>query len=80
MNNNELCHFFSSQNRNGCLLLGTICTGKKSKAQCKFKKTSREYCEEYNRAIMINRLKGNCDRCKYTTVKCVELPIPEDEE
>lgn len=41
---------------------------------------SREYLEEYNRAIRMNRIKGNCDQCKYTTVKCVELPIPEDEE
>lgn len=51
---NVLCHFYSSANTNGCLLLGEKCTGTRSKRVCKFRKTTREYIEANNRAIELN--------------------------
>lgn len=75
---NVLCHFYSSANTNGCLLLGEKCTGTRSKRVCKFRKTTREYIEANNRAIELNREKGNCMKCKYRSLKCEPVEIKEE--
>lgn len=77
MNDTGLCHFYSAANQKGCLLLGESCTGTKSKKLCRFKKTTKEYIEGNNRAIEINRRKGNCENCKYRFVKCEPVKTGE---
>lgn len=78
MSENVLCHFYSSANTNGCLLLGEKCTGTRSKRVCKFRKTTREYIEAQNTAIELNRAKGNCINCKYRTAKCQIIELKEE--
>ena len=60
-------------------LIGTYCTGYKSKRLCSFHKTVDENIEETNKAITINRIKGNCSRCKYRNVKCQLIGTEEEE-
>lgn len=78
MKDNGLCHFYSSANINGCLLLGVECTGTRSKRLCKFHKTTQEYIKDNNKAIKLNRAKGNCNNCKYRTPKCEIIELREE--
>ena len=41
-------------------------------------KTTKEFYEESNRAIELNRKKGNCINCKYRKAKCDTVTIRED--
>ena len=80
MSDVTLCHFYSKNaaNQRGCLLLREDCNGTKSKQECKFMKTTKEFYEESNRAIELNRKKGNCINCKYRKAKCDTVTIRED--
>lgn len=80
MKDNETCFFLSSGLKNRCALLsGTECTGTRTKKLCAFFKTEEEYIEEYNRAVDLNRAKGNCARCKYKRQQCSKLTKRGDE-
>ncbi len=58
---NGRCVFCSS---GFCTVLNeTTCTGEKT--SCSFRKSYKEFESERNRAIKINREKGNCNNCKY---------------
>lgn len=53
----------------GCKILITEkCDGYNK--QCKFSKTEKQFRRALNRAILINRRKGNCANCKYKTQRC----------
>lgn len=41
-------------------------------------KTTKEFYEQSNRAIELNRAKGNCINCKYRKAKCATTEIRED--
>lgn len=57
------CVFHSS---GYCTILSeTECTGTRSKLLCSFRKTYQEFEADRNAAISLNRLKGNCNKCKY---------------
>lgn len=73
MINKEKCIFLSAEGFCNALI-GTYCTGN----NCKFYKSVRQYAHERNRAIMINRQKGNCENCKYTPIKCELIPISDE--
>ncbi|MCM1223567.1 MAG: hypothetical protein NC548_54880 [Lachnospiraceae bacterium] len=68
----EKC-FFCNTEVNFCDILVTgkravKCDGKNEK--CSFFKTREKYFEDYNKAIEINRRKGNCENCKYVNARC----------
>ena len=70
----ELCRF--KGNIKICkILVDTKCDGTAN--DCKFYKTEKQFQEERNRAILINRAKCNCNRCKYMGIPC---RIDSDEE
>lgn len=69
--NDTTCYFL---NFNG------ICTAKHGEfcdhnyKHCCFYKTEQQYIEDRNRAIILNRKHGNCEKCKYVAVKCQLIP------
>lgn len=62
----ELCHF----SRNGyCeVLTDTRCRG--INISCSFFKTDYQYIKDIDNAIINNREKGNCNKCKYMMTLC----------
>lgn len=58
------------------VLMGTFCTGFKS--MCKFHKTEQEHNDVLNKAIGLNREKGNCNHCKYRATKCSMIGMEEE--
>lgn len=66
----EICKYLMPETKCCTILTGVYCTGRRSKSVCKFKKTEAEYIMQADRAIMINRKKGNCYKCKYKERPC----------
>ena len=67
----EKCRYVNLK-RNVCVLLAdTQCTGTRAPELCKFHKTDKEYIASRDRAILINREKGNCQKCKYQKLACM---------
>ncbi|MDE5770175.1 MAG: hypothetical protein K2I06_00905 [Ruminococcus sp.] len=50
------------------ILVGVKCRG--TDELCKFRKTEKQFQEEHDRAILINRAKHNCNKCKYMRTSC----------
>lgn len=50
------------------ILVGVKCRG--TDELCKFRKTKKQFQEERNRAILVNRKKYNCNKCKYMGTPC----------
>ncbi len=67
---NERCKF-AGVSRYCMILVGKKCMGEAK--NCKFYKTERQFSEAAERAILINREKGNCKKCKYNKIPC-EIP------
>lgn len=64
--NSEICKFKS---HSLCkILLGVKCDGLNK--NCHFFKTEFQFIKDEDHAILINRKNGNCDKCKYTNIKC----------
>ena len=63
----EICRFVST-GRYCQILVGVKCRG--TDELCKFRKTEKQFQEERNRAILINRAKCNCNQCKYMGIPC----------
>lgn len=61
------------------ILTATYCTGFRLKKSCSFYKSKKEYIDELNRSIRINREKGNCIDCKYRSLQCEFLGTEEDQ-
>lgn len=74
----ETCYFLQPQ-INYCGILDVECTGTRSKQLCSFHKTEQEYFEARNRAVMLNRQRGNCGKCKFKPYPCEPVPIGGDE-
>lgn len=72
---NEICYFLRPGKLHECGALNIECTGTRSPELCKFRKTAKEFFESRNRAVMRNRLRGNCARCKYKDVPCEIIEI-----
>lgn len=67
MSNDKVCYFEGAQNI--CQALhGQFC--RHDYRNCSFYKTIDEYINDRNHAILINRQKGNCENCKYMSIKC----------
>ena len=64
---NEKCKF-AGISRYCMILVGTKCRG--DMTDCKFYKTERQFAEEADRAVRINRQKGNCEKCRYNKIPC----------
>lgn len=59
------------------ILEKTMCNG--DHIHCSFYKTEKQYTEERNRAILLNRKKGYCKSCKYVAIKCELVKVKNDE-
>lgn len=70
----EICYFLIPQT-NRCGILDVECTGTRSRQICSFQKTEKEYFEQRNRAVEINRKRGNCAKCKYKPYPCEPVVI-----
>lgn len=70
----ETCYFLQPQS-NRCGILDTECTGTRSEKVCSFRRTEREYFEQRNRAVELNRKRGNCAKCKYKPFPCEPIQI-----
>lgn len=66
----EICYFYSPTAMISCSVLNTCCTGTRSRKLCSFFKTEQEFIFSRNEAVIKNRMKGNCDKCKYSSQKC----------
>ena len=76
-NSKDTCYFLSRGKIRKCSALNEPCSDAESMKKCKFYKTDRQFYEERNRAVEINRRKGKCAICKYKPYQC-ELVIMEE--
>lgn len=74
----DVCYFYSPAQGN-CAVLNIECTGTRSKRLCHFYVTEKEYYENRNKAVLQNRAKGNCFKCKYKSIKCDLIRLGGDE-
>ncbi|WP_303834672.1 hypothetical protein [Ruminococcus flavefaciens] len=75
----ESCYFFNPGKINSCSILNHPCDITKSRQLCSFHKTELQYYQDRNRAVELNRQKGNCSKCKYMDFQCDIIPINEEE-
>lgn len=75
----ESCYFYSPGKMNNCSILNQPCDPNKSRQLCKFHKTEYEYYLQRNKALELNRRKGNCAKCKYKQFPCELSQIEEDD-
>ena len=69
LTNQEKCKFFTERRAYNCnALMHTKCDG--TKKDCRFYKTEEQFDKESDRAILINRSKGNCEKCRYRLIHC----------
>ncbi len=68
MLDNKLCHFKGYGLYCG-ILEDVKCNGVNKK--CSFFKTARQYQEDLDKAILINRRKHRCESCKYNKDPCI---------
>lgn len=67
--NDEKCTFVGEGLNRFCKILsGVKCLG--NNENCSFRKTEKQFIEDRDRAIALNRLKGNCEKCKYMGAFC----------
>lgn len=60
----EICVFATDSRLSTCkVLVGEKCDGKNK--CCSFRKTEEQFRTERDRAIALNRERGNCLKCKY---------------
>lgn len=64
---NEKCKFHIC-GRYCKILIGMDCDG--TNENCSFYKTEIQFCKDADRAILLNREKGNCERCAYKSKPC----------
>ena len=65
----EICTFVSDRTGSFCkILVGEKCNGKNH--CCSFFKTEEQFQTERDRAITVNRERGNCLQCKYMGAFC----------
>ncbi len=67
----ETCYFLQPQS-NRCAVFDEECSESRS---CSFRRTEREFYEQRNRAVEINRARGNCAKCKYKLHPCETIKI-----
>jgi hypothetical protein len=66
------CEFESNDRErygSGCRILTASCGGHYE--NCKFYKTHRQFIQEQDKAIEVNRARGNCLTCKYDCAPCM---------
>ncbi len=65
----EICTFVSDRTGSFCkILVGEKCDGKNR--CCSFWKTEEQFRTERDKAIALNRERGNCLQCKYMGAFC----------
>ncbi len=65
--NDEKCRFHVC-GRHCKILMGMDCDG--TDENCSFYKTEFQFHKDADRAILINREKGNCKKCRYNINPC----------
>ena len=78
MDEEESCYFYQPGKLNECSIKHESCTGTRSSKLCKFRKTYKEFFESRNKAVLANRAKGRCGRCKYKSSPCEIIEIGEE--
>ncbi|MDE5620662.1 MAG: hypothetical protein K2O29_02310 [Ruminococcus sp.] len=63
----ERCKF-AGVSRYCMILVGRKCVG--DAKNCSFYKTERQFAKAADRAVLINREKGNCKKCRYNKIPC----------
>lgn len=63
----EICRFVGTS-RYCQILVGVRCRG--TDELCRFHKTEKQFQKEHDRAILTNREKGNCIKCRYMGTPC----------
>lgn len=67
--NDEKCRFYDGRKVFSCTaLVNKKCSGEDT--ECSFYKTDAQYYDELNYSIFLNRMKGNCEKCKYVVTPC----------
>lgn len=74
----ETCIFLTPGKINKCTVLTTPCSDEKTRQECSFHKTERQFYEERNKAIALNRKKENCSKCKYKAQHCEPIKLGDD--
>lgn len=65
----EICVFATDKRLSTCkILVGEKCDGRNK--CCSFYKTEEQFRSERDRAITVNRERGNCLNCKYMGAYC----------
>ncbi|MDE6501130.1 MAG: hypothetical protein K2L10_03515 [Ruminococcus sp.] len=65
----EICIFATDRKSSFCtILVGEKCDGKNNR--CSFRKTEEQFITERDRAISMNRERGNCLKCRYMGDYC----------
>lgn len=75
--NKEACFYASPGKLQTCSILSEPCI---CDERCTFRKTEREVIIARNRAVILNRKRGNCAKCKYKQYPCDLIPIGDDKE
>jgi hypothetical protein len=75
----ETCYFLIPQS-NRCGILDEECTGTRSERICSFRKSTKEYFEARNKAVELNKKRGNCAKCKYKPFPCEPIKFGGDTE
>lgn len=67
--NDGKCRFFTDRKQYNCnALTNTKCDGMNT--ECPFYKTDEQYNNSSDRAVLINRVKENCEKCRYRLTPC----------
>lgn len=67
--NEEKCRFSTERKQYNCnALTHTKCSG--IKTDCPFYKTDEQYDNASDNAVLINRARGNCGKCRYRLTPC----------
>lgn len=77
MTGENSCYFFTPGKFNSCGILNGPCSDD-TKKNCKFRKSEAEYIEARNKAVELNRKRGNCAKCKYKPYPCEIVVIKGD--
>lgn len=65
----KICMFVADKTGSFCkILVGEKCDGKNK--YCSFRKTEEQFRIERDRAISLNRQRGNCLKCRYMGAFC----------
>lgn len=79
IDNKEICYFLTPGKLRKCGALNEPCDEDTQK-KCKFRMTTSEFFAARNKAVELNRKRGNCAKCKYKLKPCDIIIFEGDKE